>query len=68
MVYTKCCECGVALEINENDYMPGCRESEEVICPKCKKVATTVRTSGFPTARVVNKEVIKAVMKQFDMD
>lgn len=52
MVYCNCEKCNVALEIDENDYMPGCRETEEVICPVCKEVATKVFTSGIPTARV----------------
>lgn len=56
MVYCKCGHCGVDLEINENDYMPGCRETEEVDCPNCNKVATKVFTSGIPTARVVSKK------------
>ena len=55
VVYTKCKHCGISLEIEENDYMPGCRETEEVTCPECGKIATTVRTSGFPTARKIDK-------------
>lgn len=55
MIYCKCQSCGVSLEVSENDYMAGCRESEEAICPKCNNVATKVFTSGIPTARLVEK-------------
>lgn len=67
MVYTKCGSCGVSLEIDENDYMEGCRETENVVCPKCKNVATTVRTSGIPTAYIVDDKVIEELKKEFDM-
>lgn len=62
-IYEKCKECGVALEIDKNDYMPGCKETEEVICPKCDKIATTVHTSGFPTARIISDEELKKINK-----
>ncbi|MBU3130411.1 hypothetical protein [Clostridium tagluense] len=55
MVYCKCRNCGANLEIDENDYMPGCRETEDVNCPKCDKIATSVFTSGFPVAREIDK-------------
>jgi len=56
MEYCKCENCGVDLEIDENDTTPGCREMEEVYCPKCNKLATKVFTSGIPMAYVVRKE------------
>lgn len=68
MIYTTCRACGVSLEIDENDYMPGCRDTEEVMCPKCNKIATTVRTSGFPSAKVVSDEVMNEVHKLFNID
>lgn len=55
MVYCTCENCGVKLEIQENDYMPGCREMEEVFCPKCHSLVTKVFTSGTPTVNVVEK-------------
>lgn len=55
MLYCKCSSCGIELEIDENDYMPGCRESEEVNCPKCGNEVTKVFTSGIPVARVIEK-------------
>lgn len=67
MVYTKCKHCGVSLEIDENDYMPGCRETEEVKCPECGKTATTVRTSGFPSAHKIDEKQYDLILKQFDM-
>ncbi|NOW87953.1 primosomal protein N' [Clostridium beijerinckii] len=66
MVYTKCENCGVSLEIDEDDYMPGCRETENVSCPSCKKVATTVFTSGIPRAYIVSDEVIDKIKEEFD--
>lgn len=53
MTYEKCPKCHASLIIYENDYMPGCREMEEVYCPNCKKLVATVFTSGIPTAEVV---------------
>ena len=52
MTYCTFPHCNADLEINENDYMPGCRESEEVYCPNCKKIATKVFTSGIPSVSV----------------
>ncbi|MGL4666286.1 MAG: hypothetical protein ACRCWA_14835 [Clostridium butyricum] len=54
MEYAKCENCCASLEIEENDYMPGCREMEEVYCPVCKKEVTKVFTSGIPRAYVIN--------------
>lgn len=65
MVYCKCRNCGVALEIDENDYMPGCREKEEVYCPNCKEVATTVFTSGIPKATQISKKAFDELCKSF---
>lgn len=65
MVYASCRSCGVSLEIDENDYMEGCREREDVTCPKCNDVATTVRTSGIPTARIIDKKEMEAIKKEF---
>lgn len=65
MVYTTCRNCGVSLEIDEDDYMEGCRDTENVTCPKCNKIATTVRTSGIPTARIVDKAVLEELKKEF---
>lgn len=45
-----CPHCTTKLKIEENDYMPGCREMENVICPKCNKVCDRVFTSGTPRA------------------
>lgn len=53
MIYTKCENCKANLEIDENDYMPGCREMEDVDCPKCGEVASRVFTSGIPRAREI---------------
>ncbi|MDM0947582.1 hypothetical protein QTI71_15010 [Clostridium perfringens] len=65
MVYTDCQSCGVSLEIDENDYIEGCREREDVTCPKCNGIATTVRTSGIPTARIIDKKEIETIKKEF---
>lgn len=48
MTYCTCPHCGTKLKIEENDYMPGCREMEEVMCPNCHKEVTKVFTSGIP--------------------
>lgn len=56
MVYCTCSKCNSKLEIDENDYMPGCRESEEVICPKCNNEVTTVFTSGIPKVSVIEEK------------
>lgn len=50
MTYCTCPHCGTELKIEENDYMPGCREMEEVMCPICHKEVTKVFTSGIPQA------------------
>lgn len=55
MVYCTCENCGTELEVEENDYMPGCREMEEVFCPECHNLVTKVFTSGTPTVHVVGK-------------
>lgn len=55
MMYCTCENCGARLKIDKNDTMLGCREREDVYCPICKEVVTTVFTSGFPTARVVGE-------------
>lgn len=47
-----CKNCGAQLEIDENDYMPGCRDIEEVLCPKCGHEVTKVFTSGIPTVTI----------------
>lgn len=65
MIYTSCRECGAQLIIDENDYMPGCRETEEVECPVCHKVATTVFTSGFPTAYLDKDGQGKEIARRF---
>lgn len=49
MIFCRC-KCGAKLKIYENDYMPGCRESEEVFCPRCGELVTKVHTSGIPDA------------------
>lgn len=56
MEYAKCENCGVSLKIEENDYMPGCREMEEVFCPSCGKEVTKVFTSGIPSAYVIDDD------------
>lgn len=56
MVYAECPNCNVKLEIQENDYMPGCREHEEVYCPECNEFVTKVFTSGNPSARVIKNK------------
>ncbi len=66
MRYTKCRNCGVSLVIDENDYMPGCREMEEVMCPMCNKIADRVFTSGIPRASVISKEEYKNIEDQFE--
>lgn len=55
MVYATCPNCGAKLEISENDYMPGCREHEEVYCPQCNEEVTKVFTSGIPSATVIKE-------------
>lgn len=54
MQFMNCPECGIYLEIDDNDTTPGCREMEEVYCPKCNAVVTKVFTSGIPTATPVD--------------
>ncbi len=51
-----CSNCKSEIEIEECDYMPGCREMEEVYCPECHKLLTKVFTSGIPRAYVRRKE------------
>lgn len=55
MIFQKCPNCKVDLEVYENDTIPGHRESEEYYCPECGEEAGKVRTSGIPTVRVVKK-------------
>lgn len=55
MCKCECPNCKSALEIYENDYMPGCREMEEVNCPNCNYIVTKVFTSGIPSVRVIKK-------------
>ena len=50
MTYCTCPHCGTELKIEENDYMLGCREMEEAMCPICHKEVTKVFTSGIPQA------------------
>lgn len=52
MIFCRCPNCGVELEIYENDCVPGCRDDEEVYCPKCKCLVTKVFTSGFPDVKI----------------
>lgn len=43
----KCSKCGAFLQINEtNDYAPGCKDREEVNCPKCGHEVYHTMTSG----------------------
>ena len=55
MVFCTCPKCKAKLEVEENDTTPGCREMEEVFCPKCGTEVTKVFTSGIPTAYVVSE-------------
>ena len=50
MTYCSCSHCETKLKIEENDYMSGCREMEEVMCLVCNKEVTKVFTSGIPKA------------------
>lgn len=52
MGFVKCPHCGINLVVYENDYMPGCREMEDVYCPNCDCIADRVFTSGIPSARI----------------
>lgn len=54
-LYT-CPNCGAKLEIEDNDTTPGCREMEEVFCPKCNEPILKVFTSGIPSAHVVDEK------------
>lgn len=54
MVSCSCPECKTKLEINKNDTTPGCREHEEVYCPKCSAYVTKVFTSGFPSVNIID--------------
>lgn len=65
MLYTKCENCNVALEIDENDYIEGCREREDVRFPKCNDIATSVRISGFPSARVIEDNLFDGIVETF---
>lgn len=56
MKLMRCPSCRKSLRIEENDYMEGCREMEEVYCPSCYKLVTKVFTSGIPTASVVEED------------
>lgn len=49
-----CEKCSAKLEIYENDTMPGCREVEEVFCPRCNELVTKVFTSGIPSVVVID--------------
>lgn len=55
MVFCTCPNCRAKLRVEENDYMPGCRETEEVLCPVCNEVATKVFTSGISLTYVINQ-------------
>lgn len=56
MIFVKCSKCGATLEVDENDYMPGCRDREEYYCPVCEEKVGSVFTSGIPSVRVISKE------------
>ena len=58
MILAECPNCKASLAIEENDYQPGCRDIEEVFCPKCEAFVTKVFTSDMPTAHVTNPEQI----------
>lgn len=46
MIYCKCKNCQIHLEIDENDSIPECREMEEVYCSECNELVTKVFTSA----------------------
>lgn len=56
MRYCKCKECDLKLEVDENDYMPGCREMEEYFCPQCGRPLGKIFTSGTPSVRILDEE------------
>lgn len=55
MRFTICKKCNLELQVDECDYMPGCREMEEFRCPKCKDVLGKVFTSGIPNVTIIRK-------------
>ena len=57
MEYCKCPNCGVDFKVYKCDTMPGCREMEEVYCPKCGQEVTKVFTSGIPQAYEEHKKI-----------
>lgn len=55
MRYCTCKICDSKLEVDENDYMPGCRDMEEYYCPKCGNCLGKLFTSGIPSVRKIDE-------------
>lgn len=36
--------------------MPGCREMEDVMCPICDHIITSVFTSGIPSVEIIKED------------
>jgi uncharacterized Zn finger protein (UPF0148 family) len=53
--FAVCPKCGASLQINYNDNWPGFHDSEDVLCPSCETLVTTIRTSGTPTVKTIKK-------------
>ena len=53
-----CQKCKQKLFIRENSLPEGSYESEPVFCPSCDSYVIEVITNGFPTAHVLNDNVI----------
>lgn len=51
--YEYTCKCGAKFIVTEKDQTPGFRETEELICPKCRTVISKSREVEFST-RLIN--------------
>lgn len=56
MRYCSCPNCKQKCKIHENDIMPGCREMEDVMCPICDHIITSVFTSGIPSVEIIKED------------
>lgn len=69
MILGECQYCGTNYVVDEDDYMPGCRESETYKCPECGKIVGEVFTSGIPRVRKISpkqaEDIRKEITEQF---
>lgn len=54
---TECEKCGTKLQVVERSMnVPGGKEKEQALCPKCGNVVAEHMTSGFIDARLIEGE------------